>query len=135
MGIKFDKDSLAVEQNNYLSKIVNLYIVYDLDAWPRNLTNNFKFINCLFGATTAVKSSDKENYMYSCYGITFDSAGSWSFDIDTVKNVIIFGVDNSSSCHADNRKINVLVLGECPALVHQRKSLVFILVKQTQNFA
>ena len=36
MGIKFDKDSLAVEQNNYLTKIVNVYIGYDLDAWPRN---------------------------------------------------------------------------------------------------
>ena len=29
-GIKFDKDALAVEQNNYLTKIVNVYIVYDL---------------------------------------------------------------------------------------------------------
>ena len=43
-GIKFDKDPLAVEQNNYLTKIVNVYIVYDLDAWPRNPTDNFKFI-------------------------------------------------------------------------------------------
>ena len=33
MGIKFDKDLLAVEQNNYLNKIVNVYIVYDVDAW------------------------------------------------------------------------------------------------------
>ena len=30
--IKFDKDSSAVEQNNYLTKIVNVYIVYNLDA-------------------------------------------------------------------------------------------------------
>ena len=44
MEIKFDKD-LAVEQNNYLTKIVNVYIVYDLYAWPRNHTNNFKFKN------------------------------------------------------------------------------------------
>ena len=29
IGINFDKDPLAVEQNNYLSKIVNAYIVYD----------------------------------------------------------------------------------------------------------
>ena len=29
MGIKFDKDPLAVERNNYLTKIVNVYIVYD----------------------------------------------------------------------------------------------------------
>ena len=33
MGIKFDKDLLAVEQNNYLNKIVNVYIVYDVDTW------------------------------------------------------------------------------------------------------
>ena len=32
IGTKFDKDPLAVEQNNYLIKIVNVYIVYDLDA-------------------------------------------------------------------------------------------------------
>ena len=25
MGIKFDKDAIAVEQNNYLSKIINVY--------------------------------------------------------------------------------------------------------------
>ena len=25
MGTKFDKDAIAVEQNNYLSKIINVY--------------------------------------------------------------------------------------------------------------
>ena len=55
IGIRFDKDTLAVEQNNYLTKIVNVYIVYELNAWPRNPTNNFKFKNCLFGATSVVK--------------------------------------------------------------------------------
>ena len=49
MAIKFDKDPLAIEQNSYESNILNVYIVYDLDAWPRNPTNNFKFKNCLFG--------------------------------------------------------------------------------------
>ena len=52
--------------------------------------------------------------MYSGYGITFDSASSWSFDNDTARNVIIFGVDNSSSSHADNHKNNFLVVGEGP---------------------
>ena len=32
MEIKFDIYPLVVEQNNYLSKIVNVYIVYDLDV-------------------------------------------------------------------------------------------------------
>ena len=41
MGIKFAKDPLAIEQNNYATKIVNAYIIYDLDAWPNNPTNNF----------------------------------------------------------------------------------------------
>ena len=54
----FDKDPLAVQQNNYLTKTMNIYIVYDLDAWPRNPTNDFKFMNCLFGATNIVKNSD-----------------------------------------------------------------------------
>ena len=89
MGIKFDKDPLAVEQNNYASKIVNIYIVYDLDASFRNPNNNFKFKNCLFGATSVVKSVDKEKYVYSGYGNAFDSASSCSFENDIARNVII----------------------------------------------
>ena len=61
MGIKFDKDPLFVEQNNYLNKIVNIYIVYDLAVWTRKPNFNFKFKNCLFGATI-IKNSDKEKY-------------------------------------------------------------------------
>ena len=94
MGIKFDKDPLAVEQNNYLTIIVNVY-VFALDDWPKNPTNNFRFKNCLFGATSIVKNSDKEKYVYREYGITFDSAGSFSFSNGTARNIIVFGVDNS----------------------------------------
>ena len=35
MGIKPDKDPIAVEQNNYLTKIVNVNIAYDLDVWQK----------------------------------------------------------------------------------------------------
>ena len=35
VGIKFGKDTLAAEQNNYLPKIVNVYIVYNLDENPK----------------------------------------------------------------------------------------------------
>ena len=52
--------------------------------------------------------------MYSGYGITFDSTGSWSLNNNTTRNVIIFGVHNDSSSHADNHKNNLLVLGESP---------------------
>ena len=36
----------------------------------------------------------------------FDSAGLWSFDNDIAGNVIIFGINNSSSSHDDNRQNN-----------------------------
>ena len=67
MGIKFDKGLLAVEQNNYLTKIANVYIVYDLDAWPILPRRNFILKNYLFGATNIVKISDKDKWMYSSY--------------------------------------------------------------------
>ena len=33
--MQFNKTPLVVEQNNYATKIVNGYIVYDLDNWPK----------------------------------------------------------------------------------------------------
>ena len=75
MGRKLDKDTLAVEENNYLTKIVNIYIVSGLYTWSKVPTNNFKFKNCLFVATTIAKNSNKEKYVYSGYGIIFDSPG------------------------------------------------------------
>ena len=39
-------------------------------------------------AQLVVKNSDNENYVYSGYGITFDSADSWILDNDTARNVI-----------------------------------------------
>ena len=114
MGIKFDKYPLAVEQNNYLNKIVNVYIVYDLDAWLKNPTINSKFKKSLFGATNIMKNSDKEKYVYSGPEITFDSVGSWSFDNDFAGNTIIFDVYNSSPSHSDNYQNNFLILGEVP---------------------
>ena len=97
-----------------MTKIVNVCTVYELNTWPINPTNNLKFKNCLFEASSKVKNSDKEKYVYSGYGITFDSADSWSFDNDFARNVIIFEVDNSSSSHSDNCKNNLLILGEGP---------------------
>ena len=47
MGIKFDKDPLAIEKKQLSTEIVNVYIVYYLDAWPSNLTNTYRSINCL----------------------------------------------------------------------------------------
>ena len=83
------------------------------------------------------KNSDKEKYLYNGYGITFDSTGSCSFDNDSVRNVIIFGVDNSSSSHADNCKNNFLILHNGPTFGKfgsPEKGLALILVKKRKKF-
>ena len=63
MEIKFYRDSLTVELNCYTTKLVNVYIVYDLEAWTRDSANNLKFKNCLFGAANTVKICDKEKWL------------------------------------------------------------------------
>ena len=52
--------------------------------------------------------------MYIGYGIAFDGAGLWSFGNDFDRNVVISGVDNSSSSHTDNCHNDFLLLGEGP---------------------
>ena len=50
---------------------------------------NFTLKNSLFVEISTVKSSDKSNYVYSGYGIACDRAGSWSFDNEFGRNVVI----------------------------------------------
>ena len=57
-------------------------------------------------ATSVVKNSDKEKHVYSGYGIIFDSVYSWSFNNETTRNIIVFGIENSSPSHSHNRKNN-----------------------------
>ena len=114
IGIQLNNTPLVIEQINYTRKIVNVWIVYDLDNWPKNLLTNFTLENCLFGVTNIVKNSDKEKYGYSVYGIAFDWKSEWIFGL--AQDVIVFGVDNSSSSHTDNLKHNFLILGEDPTI-------------------
>ena len=92
IGIQFNNNSLVAEQNNYLTKFINVYIVYDLDHWPNNSLRNFILNKVLFGATNIVKNNNKEKYVYSGYGIAFDGKVSWRFNHNFARNVIIFGL-------------------------------------------
>ena len=82
--------TISCRTNHYLIKIVTVFMVCDWDASPRDSTNIFKFEKHFFGPTSIVKISDKEKYVSRGYGKTFDSAGSWSFNNGTARNVIIF---------------------------------------------
>ena len=58
---------------------------------------------------------DIEKYVHSGYGIRFDRRSSFSFPGGGFgQNVLIFGVDMSSSAHIDKKKKDILVLGKGP---------------------
>ena len=93
--------------------IVNIYIVFEI-------TSDYSSINyptlqdCLFGSVKLTKNADIDKYGYSGYGIGFDRNTSFSVRNEIGKNVIIFGVDMSSSAKIDNRKKYILILGVGP---------------------
>ena len=59
------------------------------------------------------KNSDPDKHAYTGYGTGFDVC--WQFSSPHGgwdKYIIIFGVETSSPVHLDNKKNNILVLGE-----------------------
>ena len=64
----------------------------------------------MFGAVKLAKHVYIDLYKYSGYGIGFDRKGYFSIGDEIDRNVIIFGVDLSSSSHIDNKKKDSLIL-------------------------
>ena len=59
------------------------------------------------------KYTDTSKYNYKGYGICFDEGGIFSKgNINNGKNVIIFGVHESSLVHANNKANNIYVMGD-----------------------
>ena len=97
----------------YSGNIVNLFIVYELDTCSRDLNAGFTLKDCLFGAVKLTKNADPDKCFYSGYGIGFDFRSCFLIpNFNWGKNVSIFGVENSSSTQTDNRKKDILVIGE-----------------------
>ena len=95
--------------------MLNFFIVYELDSWSRDLGTDFTLGGCLFGGVKLAKNADPDKYVYSGYGTGFDTCIEHSLRNGSVgKNVIIFGVDISSSMHIDNKEKVILILGKCP---------------------
>ena len=57
-------------------------------------------------------TTDTDKFIYSGYGLGFDSTGQVSHPEGGMgRNIIIFGVDLSNSVHATNKTQNILILG------------------------
>ena len=77
--------------------------------------SDFTLKDCLFGSVKLPKNADRDKEVYSDYGIRFDLRSEFSLTDGSVgKNVIIFGVDMSSSVHIDNKKKDILIPGLDP---------------------
>ena len=71
--------------------------------------------DCLFGSVKRTKNADPDKYKYSGYGMGFDSHPEFLLpDGSYGENAIIFGVEISSSVHADNTGKDILILGKGP---------------------
>ena len=82
----------------------NVFIVYELGA-SSSSSSDSTLKNCLFGAVTSTKNADIEKYGYSGFGIGFERRWSFTFPGRGFgQNVLIFGVDMSSSGHIDNTR-------------------------------
>ena len=99
-------------------KIVNIYIVYELDKIY--IKNTLTLVNCLLGAVSLTENADIDKYKYSGYGIGCDRRGLYLLPNKKCgRNKIFFRVDMSSSIHTDNKGKYILILGKyCLRLHH-----------------
>ena len=99
---------------------VNIYVVYKLDPISSTRNTDYTIQNALFGTMKITKNTDSSKNNYTGYGLCFDEGGEIGHTVKqgnfnrskNAKNVIIFGVDMSSSVLATNRANNIYVMGK-----------------------
>ena len=94
-------------------EIIKIYIVYEINK-NVNISSYPMLENCLFGAVKLTKHVDINQYKYSGYGMGLDKKGFLSNSNEIGRNIIIFGVDMSSSPHIDNKEKGILIFGKEP---------------------
>ena len=130
--LKIDKEVYVLLQGNYFQQnsniiipnnnknVVNIYVVYKLDPISSTRNTDYTIQNALFGAMKITKNTDYSKNNYTGYGLCFDEGGEFGHTVKQgnfnratdARNVIIFGVDMSSSIHATNRANNICVMGK-----------------------
>ena len=113
--VKFTGSCLKQPNLSYThGRILNIYIVYELGASTSH-NKGPALKSCLLVEIILTKNTDIDKYRYSGYGIGFDRRSSFSFPGGGFgQNVLILGVDMSSSSHIDNKKEDMLVLEKGP---------------------
>ena len=93
---------------------MNIYIVYEINK-NFNISDYPTLKNCFFGAVSLTKNADIDKYKYSGCRTGSDRHGFSSHPSGrNGRNLIIFGVDMSSSTKIYNSKKSILFLGKGP---------------------
>ena len=110
-GVYFKQMRLLCPNND---NIVNIYIVYLIDPISNFRNTDYTVQNALFGGVKITKNAtDTSKHKYERYGICFDEGGTFSKSgINNGRNVLIFGVHENSSVHANNKANNIYVMGD-----------------------
>ena len=99
---------------------INIYIVDKLSPISSTINTDYIIQNALFSAMKITKNTDSSKNNYTGYGLCFDEGDEFAHTVKqgnfnhtaNARNVIIFGVDMSSSVHATNRANNIYVMGK-----------------------
>ena len=109
-GNHFQQNKVIIPNND---NVINIYCVYKIDPIASTRDDTFKIQNALFGAVEITKNADTSKYHYRGYGICFDKGGTFSNkNINDGRNVLIFGVHESSLVHVNNKANDIDVIGD-----------------------
>ena len=116
-GNHFQQNDVIIPNNN---NVINIYVVYKLDPISSTRNTDYTIQNALFAPMKITKNTNCSKNNYTGYGLCFDEGGEFSHTVKqgnfnhttSAKNVIIFGVDTSSSIHATNTANNIYVMGK-----------------------
>ena len=84
-------------------KTVNIYIAFEVNLWNRGYDDYPTLESSLFGAIKLVKNSGIDKHKYSEYSVKFDKYETFLVANGFGRNVIIFGIDMSSSVHVEKK--------------------------------
>ena len=107
-GNHFQQNKVIIPNNN---NVINIYCVYQIGPIANSRLSDSTVQNALFGATQITKNIDTSKYKYKGYGICFDEGGMFSKgNINSGRNLIIFGVHENSLIHANNKANNIYIM-------------------------
>ena len=109
-GNHLQQNKVVIPNND---NVINIYCVYKKDPIASTRDDTFTIQNALFGVVEITKNADTSKYKYKGYGVCFDEGGTFRMEnINNGRNVLIFGVDESSLVHSNNKANNIYVMGD-----------------------